>query len=436
MSMTTNLRRRGKSWSVVYWVPKHLQETVGKREIVRGLGTRSLEEANRLKHKVLAEIAAELYLTDVDGAALERARKYDGSDDADLANRAYAEEIEKSRGEDAAVRFFKIATHQILPTSLAADAWLDEMSELGEHSEKLYRGHINDFVEFANDPAVKGVTTADAGRFTSWVLSNPSPKTGRPLAPSTFTAKIRTLNAFWTWMAVRGLVDPEKRNPWEAQAKVGAGKKGSKPAKDLRGITRDEAIAWAEKVKERRGKYAPAMRDLILLGWHSGARADDLCTLTADQISEDDDEGVTWIRFLGQNEGGGKTDANARMFPLVSPEAKAVIAARLEKNPEGRLFPEVKPKKGDKSPYQGIQQHFNDVRRKALGDAPVTYHSFRRHYTGALEVCTEDVALRHRMVGQKPPDFQAATYNRFLDRSDEFLSLARQIHQRIGELGV
>lgn len=40
MSTKKNLRqRKGGGWAVVYYVPHELRKIVGKREIVRGLGT-------------------------------------------------------------------------------------------------------------------------------------------------------------------------------------------------------------------------------------------------------------------------------------------------------------------------------------------------------------------------------------------------------------
>jgi hypothetical protein len=52
----TNLIKRGHVWCARVAIPRHLQDSLNKREIVRSLRTTSLAEANRLKHAVIAEI--------------------------------------------------------------------------------------------------------------------------------------------------------------------------------------------------------------------------------------------------------------------------------------------------------------------------------------------------------------------------------------------
>lgn len=58
--MTNNLIKRGHSWSVRYIVPAALRARIGKKEIVRALGTRDLDEARKLKHSALSKIIEEV----------------------------------------------------------------------------------------------------------------------------------------------------------------------------------------------------------------------------------------------------------------------------------------------------------------------------------------------------------------------------------------
>ncbi len=62
MSNTRNLRRRrGGGWAAVVYVPASLQKKLGgRKEIVRGLGTRNLREANERKWAVIADIQQDL----------------------------------------------------------------------------------------------------------------------------------------------------------------------------------------------------------------------------------------------------------------------------------------------------------------------------------------------------------------------------------------
>lgn len=54
------LKRHGEQWRVDIKVPEKLREAIGKAHLVRGLGTSSLAEANRLKWPVVAEFKAEI----------------------------------------------------------------------------------------------------------------------------------------------------------------------------------------------------------------------------------------------------------------------------------------------------------------------------------------------------------------------------------------
>jgi hypothetical protein len=55
---TSNLKRRHQTWYARVAVPRSLRATVGRAEILQSLKTRDLREANRRKHRVLAEIQA------------------------------------------------------------------------------------------------------------------------------------------------------------------------------------------------------------------------------------------------------------------------------------------------------------------------------------------------------------------------------------------
>lgn len=78
MSIRKNLCQRvGGGWAVVFYVPHHLRKLMGKREIVRGLGTTVLREANRRKTAKLAEIYREVMLkVDPVQLGIEEAKKY------------------------------------------------------------------------------------------------------------------------------------------------------------------------------------------------------------------------------------------------------------------------------------------------------------------------------------------------------------------------
>ena len=58
--MATNLKLRNLTWFARVAVPRSLRTTLGKSEVLRSLKTRDRREADRLKHRVLAEMHAEM----------------------------------------------------------------------------------------------------------------------------------------------------------------------------------------------------------------------------------------------------------------------------------------------------------------------------------------------------------------------------------------
>jgi len=149
MSNTRNLRkRRGGGWFAVIYVPAHLQKIVGKREIVRGLGTANLQEANRSKLTVIAAIQNELgrlanpkaeIAIEARGIAETFDPDDEGLDDAILAN---AHAIEMRHGEKTAVNYYKVATRQRLATSTALEMWMDEADGITEGTKVKDREFI------------------------------------------------------------------------------------------------------------------------------------------------------------------------------------------------------------------------------------------------------------------------------------------------------
>ena len=55
-----HLKLRGHTWYARLAIPHKLQATLGKSELVVSLKTRDLREANRLKHRALAQMQQRL----------------------------------------------------------------------------------------------------------------------------------------------------------------------------------------------------------------------------------------------------------------------------------------------------------------------------------------------------------------------------------------
>jgi site-specific recombinase XerD len=128
--------------------------------------------------------------------------------------------------------------------------------------------------------------------------------TQRGLAHTTLRDKLVSLGGFWAWMASREAVATGV-NPWTGHKLSRQRNKGTRPAK--RSYTDAELLkllAGNDKVKGwPTYSYLP---DLMVLGLFTGAREEEICSLTANAV-----EGKSWTmhpeyhRF--QNKGGHTT---------------------------------------------------------------------------------------------------------------------------------
>src|SRR5687767_13773907 len=142
------LERHGNQWRVQVKVPFKARPVLGKARLVVALGTDSLANANRLKHRIIADLKDTIARAEAE--ADQRARR--GQDplvDEALTWRAEiqaeeaeqslddeprpvlwsvledrAEEIERSDGSARASMFFKVAQGLATPIPSFVDAWL------------------------------------------------------------------------------------------------------------------------------------------------------------------------------------------------------------------------------------------------------------------------------------------------------------------------
>ncbi len=440
---TRNLRMRRKGYAAVVYVPSYLQEKAAKhfgsrgkrlKEIVRGLDTRDLKEANKRKLSVISQIESELARLDR-GNYMERAREISKKLPAPIRNiedavDAEADKVYDKFGGAEAKKFRLTALGKLTPTSLVLEQWLGEAFGVKPSTLNRYKTAVEDFIEWSDDVPVQRVDRKLAGDYVTHVKTTVSGKTGKPYAPKTQTFKVNTMSQLWRWCAQRGIIDPESISPWRGQASAAPGqrKRKAQSIKKLRAITKIEAQQWLAAVDQPRYKHRQAMHDLIILVWHTGSRANDICELVSEHINVDDDH-IYWLTIVG-----GKTDSNDRVLPIVSPEAKAVIERRLTETVDGELFPELERAGEDNKKYHNLQKTINRIRKQTFGNAPFDMHSFRRKFSTACEDAGLDPVQWSRMMGQSAPTLAAAIYNRGHKGRKRLLSGIKDIHEELGEL--
>ncbi len=435
------LRKRGKGWAVAVSIPKRLQKKAAihfgsssgiKKEIVRGLGTRDLAEANRRKHEVLAQIHSTLASLDRNEIPdpIELSKEYNADrDEDDFIVSDFAEKYEERHGLKAAQAYYRIAIGKAVPVSLRAQNWLEEIRRDGlkQHTIDDYQATLNTFIEWSDDIPTQDIDRHLASSFVAYLKQTPSEKTKRPIALRTVKKKITALTRFWDWLNHYEWIEESKADIWERQRRSVSKLKEERQGK--RALTKEEAQEWLAAARNSRSKYSQAMIDMIILGWHIGARAEDICSLTSDKLKKDDERGCIWLHITG-----GKTDSNERVMPVVSMEALEVLERRLEPNSDAPLFPDVERAKRGRKRYERLQKVINKLRRETLGDKPVDFHSFRRSFSIACEKAEIDLVQWSRLMGHAMPTLASRGYNRGYQDKERIYDYIKKIDAELGEL--
>src|SRR5262249_20493907 len=243
MPNTQYLQRRHHTWYVVVEVPKRLRGAVGKPRLIRSLHTHSLEEANRLKHGVIAEFKRRLQLVanlpnSVEAKAMAKALEYrreflaaDPKEITDLQTgetfsarefvvddiRYDAFALQDKAGPELANRFIRWATAQVTPIGELPDQWLKELKgQIAEQTRSQHRAAVSGCMRWAGEEiAIEDVTRRKAGDYIGQRLI-PS-----GLARKTIKRQVSSLSSLWRWLKSRGLAQD---NPWRDH-ELGAAKR-------------------------------------------------------------------------------------------------------------------------------------------------------------------------------------------------------------------
>ncbi|WP_242012174.1 tyrosine-type recombinase/integrase, partial [Acetobacter oeni] len=242
------------------------------------------------------------------------------------------------------------------------------------------------------------------GGFVEWLLDT------KGLAVKTAQSRVSPLKVFWQWCIRKHMIPGP--NPWtgategmKKQAQRGDrghwGGRGQETGRHHNQRRERREFSEGELTKllntdpdeGRRWAWGPAIRDLMRLAVLTGARENELCSLTVRHIlnREPGSVGGTHLWGMAVMDEEAKTASSVRRIPL-HPLARTIIERRLSQtdgSPDAPLFPECKPGGPDGKRGYYFAKRFTTFRRAVLGaeesDGWVTFHSFRKNFATYMQ---------------------------------------------------
>lgn len=413
-----NLQKVGKTWYARVRVPRTLEKYVGQTHLRKSLRTGDKAVANRLKHGPVGSMKAELAqlrsnpteraahgISFTDAlqwkASLKAAEQADDDRQAavirDLIHEK-AGEHERLHGTAKAVKWHRAAiiTSDTLPDLMAQ--WL-AASDYRESTKAGHRKALSEVLAFVeNDHAVPAdITLKIALKFLDSNL------TQRGLAHATIGDRLISLGGFWQWMASREVV-PQGFNPWAGHKVSKEKNKGRSPTKRTYTDSELQRLIAGNATVSAWPTYA-YLPDLVVLGLFSGARIDELCSLTAQVIHQS--KGYYTLHIADS-----KTKAGIRYVVVTHAAPSAVLKRRL-KGLKGAapIFPELIAGGLDSKLSSSAVKAYGRYRRACDVPDGTDFHSFRRNVITVLESAGVGQVPIARFVGHKVGTMAGDTYS-------------------------
>ena len=414
------LQKVGGTYYARVRVPRTLEKYTGQTHIRRTLETGDRAEANRRKHAVVGRIKSELDALrrsprkpDERGISFAQAKEWRGeliaaenSDDHELHSTIQglvidkAEEMERLYGTEKASRWYKAATTTTDTLPELMDKWL-HVSDYKASTNAGHRKALAEVLAFVkNDHAAPADVTR---KLAMSYIDNDLTQRGPALAHSTIRDRLVSLGGFWNWMASRAAVAPGV-NPWTGHKISKERNKGRSPPK--RSYTDAELLMLLtgnDQVK--RWPTYSYLPDLLILGLFTGAREDELCSLTAQTVEVGRSHCVLNIT-------DAKTKAGIRFVAITHPAPLAVLKRRLKTiKGAAQVFPELTPGGLDQKLSSSAVKAYGRYRRACDVPDGTDFHSFRRNVITVLEAAGVGQVAIARFVGQKVGTMAGDTYS-------------------------
>ena len=362
------------------------------KEIKKGLGTRRLVDARKLRDIALGQIRQLVHeLSDEGLFSLASAREWveqikeDDAQQSDRDTQGGVSMVLSERLHEAERRgvstsrlksFARVAFSEGFPLDHAVTQYVEER---GPNNSRGYKPlatttilnldtaimHLRNFLEDTDKTACLEDLTADqALRFRDDFL--PSVKTQRApngLSSGTTEKNVTLLRSLWVWACERRLVTKGYKNPWKFARSIPRTRNSGKPK---RGHFTPDEMTLLLKATVRGTREGDALRLALV----TGLRADEVAMIRSEDVSPDGSS------FSIRN---GKNENAIRFVPLVG-DAQSLMRDRLSQHgSSGRVFPDwpIRPSTGK---VYALPQWFTRFRRQVLGaetDGRLSLHSTR-----------------------------------------------------------
>ncbi len=193
LRLTKGLFKRGKGYAVRVAVPTEYQLILGKKEIVRGLGTQDLAEALVLHKEAIAKIVSSISEGDVTPTVGETNKRRPAKQGATISETAHR--------------------------------WLAGADGIKNATKARYRQHLETLEVYTGNVEVTQINRELALRFMEHLKRTPSERTGELLSARSLQSYQCCLASYWRVLDHWGLVDPDVRNPFSSLLRRVAGQK-------------------------------------------------------------------------------------------------------------------------------------------------------------------------------------------------------------------
>ena len=398
---TKHLKRRHNVYWVRVWVPEPLRGILAKSELWQNLYTTDLAEANRKKHRVVAELmeVIEQAKRDREGTldkvsreeklkqyALEYTRESDAAknnDDEDVEDffdEAISAKIYELYGDKdgesilnsghpesdaseknpsavkALIDSYKIHTHDYEPISSISKLFLSEESEsLKPSSFRRKKKHIEQFIKWSGDRDLSKITKKITGEYVTSIINRNNP------AYDTLRNIVGDISSLFSWAEGRGYLD---RNPFY-KLKLPKADKGSQKRRQW---TNEEILMFLSSSKIGINEFTATV-----VAMYSGMRLDEICNIQKVHISD------KCFRVLE-----GKTEAAKRAIP-VHPVIEPLIERLLDSSKDDYLIKGIKSGGYDNKRSWNFQKKLGRLRKRIGIPEGVVFHTLRNTFATRME---------------------------------------------------
>ena len=394
---TTNLKRRGLTWYARLVIPPSQRAALGRSEVVRSLKTRDLREANRLKHRALAEMHSEIarqigqkvlpvesveYVTETarslrDSVSVGEMTERDAEAALDAAVEEHLATVAKASGIDpesgdplmaeaheGAIRLAQevLSRGDLLLLSEAIPKYLHEVephiTKAGYSAKERTLSAFKKWLR--SDVDVATITRRVAGRYVSEEI------VPTDHAPKTKKDTIANLSAFWSWLETAHGCES---NPWRNMSRLirESTRGGTKP--EPRPYTPEEFKRLIAKLP-----HGDPMLPMACISAYSGMRLEEIASVKLEHLAKDA------IRVME-----GKNPNSVRYVPL-HPVIRPMVARLKETSSDEYLISGLLPGGADGKRSHYVSKRFGYwLRSNDFRDETVTFHSFRRSFAQRCE---------------------------------------------------